>query len=364
MSTRLQYSFSAILQVCCKPYIHFRMKIERKTYRDGNLHPEAFNCLKILPERFAYHKDYVERHPYSIYSLSIQRVMQSFSAVLDEIDRIYTALFNASGNLDYPLNKLPELQKELLNALQSHVEQCYRVLKVLHPFDPEQEKFVERWLKKVNHPEYKEFRNATNDYRESFAPIANKIRHHGGQLRPLMIYSRGRGIVGRTVAQDIQTFPKNARIVGYFLEGMQPSGRIGPDCEIHPGGKTAISLNRDLRYHFANLYRIGHHLRIAIDRTVRHFHNVRLPRPVAVDYIASQYDIESIAERVSKLPPLFFQDEFSKATPEIKFRRYGGSTELTLETPGSRYMVWEGEVMIHFEMQVDGVGAEYQLPYM
>jgi hypothetical protein len=87
-----------------------------------------------------------------------------------------------------------------------------------------------------------------------------------------MMYSRGRGIVARTVEKGIQTFPKNARIVGYFLEGMQPNGRIGPDCEIHPDGITAISLNRDLRYHFANLYRVGHHLSAAIARTVRELH--------------------------------------------------------------------------------------------
>ena len=30
------------------------MKIERKTYRDGNLYPEAFNYLKSLPENIDY----------------------------------------------------------------------------------------------------------------------------------------------------------------------------------------------------------------------------------------------------------------------------------------------------------------------
>jgi hypothetical protein len=340
------------------------MELNRKTYRDGNLHPEAFNCLKLLPEDVVYHQDHNERHPFSIYSLSIQRVMQAFSAILDEIDRCYSALFDAAGKLDYSLGKLPALQKELLHALQSHIDDCYRILKVLHPSSIQvQEKFVERWLQEIRHPAYKDFRNATNDYRESFAPIVNKIKHNGGQLRPIMMYSRGRGIIGHTVEKDIQTFPKNARIVGYFLEGIQPSGSIGPDCEIHPGGKTAISLNRDLRYHFANLYRIGSHLRNATARTVRHIHGIKLPRPSAVTYSGGQYDIESIAERVSKLPPLFFKNEFPKTTPNVKFYHHSGNTELILETPGSRYMTWDGEVMIHCEVQVDSVCLEYQIPY-
>jgi hypothetical protein len=339
------------------------MKLERKTHRDGNLHPKAFNCLKLLDESFTYHNDHTERHPFSIYSLSIQKVMQSFNAVLDEIDQIYTALFNADGHLDYPLKKLPDLQKELLHALQSHLDDCYRILKVIHPSSMVKEKFVESWLEKVKHPAYKDFRNAINDYRDSFAPIVNKIKHNGGQLRPIMMYSRGRGIVARTVDKGIQTFPKNTRIVGYFLEGMQPNGRIGPDCEIHRDGTTAISLNRDLRYHFANLYRVGDHLRSAIASTVRKLHGKKLPRDLAVNDTASQYDIESIAQRVSKLPPLFFENEFSQKTPDIKFHSHHGNAELILETPGYQYMTWEGEIMIYSETQVDPVCLEYQLPY-
>jgi hypothetical protein len=341
------------------------MELNRKIYRDGNLHPEAFNCLKLLPQDFSYHQDHNERHPFSIYSLSMQRVMQAFNAILDEMDQVHTALFDAAGNLDYPLKKLPELQKELLHALQSHIDDCYRTLKVLHPRSVQaQGKFVERWLQDVNHPAYKEFSNAITKYTESFAPIVNKIKHNGGQLRPIMMYSRGRGIVTHTIEKDIQTFPKNARIIGYYLEGIQPNGSIGPDCEIHPGGKSAISLNRDLRYHFANLYRIGHHLRNAIARTVRHIHKVKLPHSVAIDDSTSQYDVESIAERVSKLSPLFFENEFSKATPSIRFYRHIRGVELNLEIPGSQYMTWDGEVMIRGEIQVDPVCLEYQLPYM
>jgi hypothetical protein len=88
-----------------------------------------------------------------------------------------------------------------------------------------------------------------------------------------------------------------------------------------------------------------------------------LPRDVAVNDTASQYDIESIAERVSKLPPLFFENEFSKKTPDIKFHRHNGNADLILETPGSQYMTWDGEVMIYSEIQVDAVCPYYQLPY-
>ncbi|MEG3971657.1 hypothetical protein QUA00_29155 [Microcoleus sp. T2B6] len=341
------------------------MKLERKTYRDGNLHPKAFNCLKLLPESFTYHSDHTERHPFSIYSLSIQNVMQSFHAVLDELDQISTALFNADGHLDYPLDKLPGLQKELLYALQFHIEDCYRILKVIHPFNSNgKEKSVESWLDKVKHPGYKNFHAEIKHYRNSFALAVNKLKHNGAQLRPIMMYSMGHSIVAHTIEKRIQTFPKNARITGYFVEGMQPNGHIGPDCEIHPpNGTTAISLNYDLRYHFTNLYRVGHHLNTAILRTVRKLHGIELPHDAYINDTASQYNIESIAERVSKLSPLFFENEFSKKTPDIKFHRHNKNADLILEFPGSQYMAWEGEVMIYSKIQVDAVCRHYQLPY-
>jgi hypothetical protein len=340
------------------------MKLERKTHRDGNLHPEAFNCLNLLPESFTYHKEHIERHPFSIYSRSIQKVMQSFHAVLDEIDQISTALFNADGHLDYPLEKLPDLQKELLYALQSHIDDCYRVLKVIYPFNRDiKTKFVESWLDKVKHPGYKIFNPQINSYKNTFAPIVNKIKHNGGELRPIILYSMGRSIVTRTLEKGIQTFPKNIRIAGYFVEGMQPNEHIGPDCEIHPDGITAISLNRDLRYHFASLYLVGHHLNAAIIRTVRDLHKEELPRNGTVNDTISQYNIESIAERVSKLSPLFFENEFSQKTPDIKFHRHNGNADLILEVPGSQYMAWEGEVIIYFKIQVDAVCPFYQAPY-
>jgi hypothetical protein len=339
------------------------MKLERKTHRDGNLHPKAFNCLNLLPENFTYHKDHIERHPFSIYSLSLQNVMQSFQAVLDEIDLISTALFNADGRLDHPLDRLPDLQRELLYALHSHIEDCYRILKVIHPFDNNgKEKSVDSWLQKVKHPGYKNFYPEIKDYRNSFALIVNKIKHNGGQLRPIMMYSEEHNIVARTVKKGIQTFPRDARIVGYFLEGMQPDGCIGPDCDVHPDGKTAISLNRDLRYHFANVYRVGHHLRSAIATTVNKLHGEKLPPDAPVD-TTSSYNMELIAERVSKLLPLFFPNEFFKKTPDVKFHRHNKNADLILEVPGSQYMAWDGEVRICYNQQMDAVCLNYRMPY-
>lgn len=204
-------------------------KLERQTHRDGNLHPKAFNSLHLLSDRFTYHQDHTERHPFSIYSRSIQELMESFHAVLNEIDRISLALFNIDELLNYSLDRLPDLQKRLLYALQSHIEDCYRILKVIYPFDNNNKgKFVDSWLKKVNHPAYNDFHGQIKVYRDSVALLVNKIKHSGGQLRPIIMYSNEHSIVAPTIKKGLQTFSQNIRIVGYFLEGMQPDGCIEP----------------------------------------------------------------------------------------------------------------------------------------
>jgi hypothetical protein len=343
-------------------------KLERKTHRDGNLHPKAFNCLSILREKFeefTYHNHHNQKHPLSIYIISIQEVMQCFNAVLDEIDQISTASFNTKGVLDYSLEKLPDLQKRLLFALQSHIDDCYSILKVIHPDNKKSQKlFAADWLKEVNRPVYTQFQGAICKYKESFT-IVNKIKHNGGKLRPIVIYPREHGIIAGNVEKGIQIFPKNAGIVGYFLEGMQPNGRIGPDCEVHPpNGRTAISLNRNLRYHFANVYQVGNHLNSAIIKTVCELHNIKkLPLDGFVKDTTSQYDLESIAERISKLPPLFFEDEVSEKTPDIKFHRHNQNADLILEFFGSKYITWKEEPTIYFTTQIDPVCGKYQIPY-
>jgi hypothetical protein len=100
------------------------MKIERKIYRDGSLYPEVFNYLKSLPDNILFHSAYTERHPFSIYTRSMERILKAFSAVLNEVETISIALFDDIDNPRYSLEKLPEIQKELLSSLQSYIDNC------------------------------------------------------------------------------------------------------------------------------------------------------------------------------------------------------------------------------------------------
>jgi hypothetical protein len=80
------------------------MKIERKTYKDGNLYPEVFNYLKNLPDSILFHSDHTEYHPFSIYNRSIDRIVKAFRSVLNELEQVSNALFDANGHPTYRLD--------------------------------------------------------------------------------------------------------------------------------------------------------------------------------------------------------------------------------------------------------------------
>lgn len=340
------------------------MNINRKTYRDGNLYPAVLNYLKLLPDEVLFHSEYSEYHPYSIYHRSLQKIVRAFKNVLDEMDNISQSLLDSKENFTYRLEKLPGLQEELLYSTQSHFDDCYRVLKTLHPPINSTTRNAEQWLEAAKHPTYKDFRNNVKTYKESFALIINKIKHGGALLRPVVIFARGKGVIVTDMANGFQQWPKNFRISGYFLEGMQPDGAVGPDPEIHQEGKVAISLNHDLRFHFANLYRVAHHLRSAVVRAVRKTHSIELAHPGKIEGIPHHDELETLARRVSEIPSFFFQNEFRKPTPIVNYRHSSRSSELILEFPGTRKVVWAGDTSVYGEFQVDAVSNSYRVPYM
>ncbi|WP_413175290.1 hypothetical protein [Anabaena azotica] len=87
------------------------------------------------------------------------------------------------------LSKLPKLQEELLESLLAHIEDCYLILKTIHPPVNLQSSghFVESWLKEAKHPTFKKFQADIKSYRNSLAPLVNRIKHQHGRIRSFMM---------------------------------------------------------------------------------------------------------------------------------------------------------------------------------
>ena len=337
--------------------------ITRKVHRDGNLYPEAHNLLKIIPEGFLYHISHGDRHPFSRYSNSLQKILGNYSLVLNEVNAINVAILDSNESIIYDFNKLSKAQEGLLFALLSHFDDCYAVLKSICPPDSSNtEVFVDRRLKIANHPTFPSFKTDISVYRDSFDGIVNNIKHEGGKLCSLVKISRHKGIVQQPRKSRIAYLHANARLAGYYLEGMQPDGTIGPHPEIHPGN-VAISLNYDLRYHFANIYRISKRLSEAVRRGVKLIHGEDLPYTPKLEKAPRQEEWAQIAEQISKIPKLFYRNEFNKNAPDISVEGKPESAMLIIAMPGSKGIPWQGEILIQSMFQIDSSSLSYRPPY-
>lgn len=335
----------------------------RRSHKHGNLYPEVYNWLRHIPNTCLFHVDYKDRHPFSRYSNSLQKIMESYIKVLDEIENVNAALLNPDGQIVYNWNKLSKAQEELLFSLLSHFDDCYHILKSIHPpILSGTEVFADKWLKQVAHPTFSDFKSETSIYRDPFSEIINKIKHNGDKLCSLVITSINKplSITGKNI--NIIYLHENVRIPGYYLEGMQADGVLGPHPDIHPGN-TAISFNYDLRYHFANIYRVSKSLKKAVSNGIKRLHGVTLTYPRKLEKPPRKGQWEQVAERISHLSMLFYENEYRKNIPEINFLKTSKGSEVQIATPRKRSTPWEGDTIIQSQFQVDAVALSYRPPY-
>jgi len=319
----------------------------------GNLYPEAYNCLRSLPDIALQHGDHGLRHPLGIYSISLHRVTQAFQDVLAENDQVYHAPLKEDDNIDFNSDPLLKAQQELLDALMAHIDDGYQILKALYPASrmtkTKPVPFADKWLEQAKHPTVARFKHLIKPYRDTFAPIVNRMKHEHGRFRALLM---------RNFDQ-----PQNPqqRIAGYFVEGVDKHGTVGPDIKIH-GRDRAISFHRDLRYHFVHLYMVDHFLSNAIVEAINKTYPVQFKPSVYFD--RPSLEIITIAESVSHLPFLFFFDEVSKPTPTVGLSSDYPGVELTLNDTSQI----KAASMLKWKVQLtytgDSVTKSWILPYM
>lgn len=338
------------------------LKLSLSVAQQGNLYPSVYNCLRSLPDCALHHSDHGLRHPIGIYSLSFGRVIQAFKMVLDENDKIYQAPTDSNGKCNFETAALLKAQQELLDALMAHIDDCYQILKALYPANRNGAKkpaqFAHQWLSQAKHPTVELFKEQIHPYRETFAPIDNKMKHEHGRL--ISIVMRHPNLInGPQIC-----------IAGYFVEGVDSHQMLGPDQEIHEG-KYAISFHHDLRHHFVHLYTVGHFLAQALIDVIKIEY---LPSFKPEQYVSiSQPEIEEIknvAERVASLPFLFYMNEVTKPVPSVQMLATNEGITLILheklvfKTVATLRASTLNPYQVEIQYKGDGVSRSWKLPYM
>ena len=226
---------------------------------------------------------------------------------------------------------LLERQSKLLYALAEHLDDCENVLRCfLGPG------------KKKDDETMRAYKKAVDGYRERVDKCVNQVKHNQGRLRSIAFVSA------------------KAAHLGYFVEGADKEGRIGPVHRIHRGGNTAFSFSRDLRYHLWGVYMVSEHLAEAIESVTKDKESA----PIALKFDVDR--IVRIAESVSQLPMVFFPQEVSQPVPTVRLEgQESGQTTLVLAMPDPDASV--GSVppgsRIILTYRGDGATTQYRLLY-
>lgn len=333
------------------------LKIVRSTQKTGNIAPECYDILSDLPEKALNFYKFPERHPLGIYNYSISRIMNAFSFVINQIVLIEKDQLNFKLS-DKSINQLLIFQSELLHALHAHIDDCFRILKVVAPYpetkignmtSKERKKVegnVHSWLKTFNHPTYDIFARKIADYRNYLGKIVNSIKHNHARLR--LIY------------MNIEGFD----VFGYYVEGITLNNKnrivAGPDPKINPNG-TAFSFTRDLRFHFYKIYEISHYLKQALISLLTEEYGVKtFNLKVPNDYNPV---LDTVAEEIQNLDWAFFYDEYKKSLPQISFKNNDNKI-LTLKLIENQARPDIDTVQIFFFQEMDSVTDVITRPYI
>jgi hypothetical protein len=306
-------------------------KIIKSLTNKNGLYPIAVEKLKSHFQQPLYYQEHNMRHPLGVYNISVGKVLACFKDVLRELLAVSQII--PSNDLRFKDSDLLKNTERLLHSFMEHFDDCE---KILASFFPKGEILSKQ-------PAYNNFQNITQEYRKHIGKVVNYLKHQHGRLRSIVFFTGNDG-----------------NCAGYFIEGVDEKGGLGPTPLIHSGGNTAFSYSRDLRYHFYNLFSISKALSDSIDLVSKSGHDTEQLEEI------DKKDMIDIVSLIYTLPLLVFPDEFEKEFPIINFQNsQEGEFVLNLQMKilpyGLKKVTPSSKVQVLFEG--DGISRSFRFPY-
>jgi hypothetical protein len=272
----------------------------------GNLGfaPRVAALLNSIDDTACSHNHYGLRHPADIFHAILSGLATRFTALL----QVVSPIENARSEAPQPNDESVELYKELLEAFFRYVDCGYEIILTLcekQVLQGGQNKFLYKWLnaqdKRLKNHGFEAgslYYSIIKQETAFFRLLHNELKHSSNCLRPV------------TVQIGLQ------RCFGYFLEGADSNGTIGPSRAFHKsvnGQRSANSFSRDLRLLYHSTYLVGDALRKALTFLYKERHKCD-----PVEHPSTPYDdalYKDLFERISALPQLYYSTEAGKVIP-------------------------------------------------
>lgn len=301
------------------------MILDLKFPAPRRVNTQATLALEASKKTETFHARLRLRPPIGVYNISLAHVVERFERCIDEIHEL-PPMNDRSTQASAKRNEFLATLDSLLDALMEHIDDCNSVLKCFFEDENSNE------YKKI----YDAFKKEIKPYRDRIGKIVNKIKHEQGRLR--LVHSDS--MFGTSF--------------GYYVEGADSNGVIGPDPEIHhPRGETAYSLGRDFRLHVNGIFFVAARLAHAIHRATG---------TAVIASVPENASLANLVKRVGDIPPIFFPDEMSQPFPAVRITdsvcriSVGPSNiEKAKSPPGANISV---------SFVGDGVSRSFRVPYM
>lgn len=326
---------------------------------DGNIKPEVYNLLNNLPNEVLHHSEYGYLHPLGIYNRSLLRVSNGFIAVLNETKKIENEIQSLKVHqkkfVNLKTTELLKAQSELLYSIQSHIDDCFHILKTTSPYPDttaiksRTKKAMERspsqWLYISKHPTVSYFKENIQEYKSFIDLIVNKLKHDHGRLRDVLL---------------LNNYEKR---LGYFVEtyGVSSNGEalVRLDLEIHHDD-TGFSYSRDLTFHFVNIYIISLHLKNALLNSFKEQYDLDLTNHFYVK--ENSTDFNKIINRIIESNLKFFPKEYLKPVPLIEWDQDTDTLFLCLDKEFRLNSDFFGTIRKIVTYTGDGTTKSFKLP--
>ncbi|EMJ90574.1 hypothetical protein [Leptospira alstonii] len=316
------------------------MKVKIKTEAKNYTFPEVILYLDQIPSQYLFYSEYSLRHPFDILNHSLGKIFGTYKRLLNSL----TSFHKNAHQLNYRIpDEVLQATSDLLLNFNSLYDDCFWVLKSICKPDNIQYKTLSEWVINAKVKSAVEFRSDTVLHSCHWKDQINLIKHGNTRLRY---------IVGRY--SDIV-------VPGYYIEGVDADGSIGPIESVHPkflGKTTAFSYNYQLRHNIMLLFDILEKLLKHLRRHFKSSYNHKLIKNREIELNAN--DINIVLSNIIHLPKIFFPDEVEKNTTDI----YVTDKELNISYPGKLRSLGYPSMQFTFMFQVEKFHRSFHMPYL
>lgn len=296
------------------------MRLALKISRETLSQPLPATCFLETQKSVAFHHaERGLRHPTAIYAHSLASVVDAFNRVFEGLD----ALGRVEASKQIGSEAAALLSRDthsLIHAVFEHFEHCKSIVLV----------FVHGLSAKEQDKRARGFTATVHDAKAFAAVQANTIKHSQATVRLLQM----------TGADRIVT--------GYYIEGVDREGAVSPHPTVHPGGRTAFSFGRALRYFACSVRFASGALVSSLDATYPLEESAVGLGPLA-----------PIVERLAGFDHYVFPDEGGAVVPSIVAR----ASTLAIDFPSRNRWLCMDNCKIVTTHALDGVMWSFGLPY-